>query len=171
MARKTDEQIITGINKYCAIMDRLQKVDVSTDAVFQKMFNGFYRMRQRSVSYYKDFYSYLEANKSNQFITFQEILEYLFQNSGRVEASFSSKMLATIRPEIPIWDTRVLANLGIKPPYSRDKKRLQKIVVCYDQICQWYAADSHTELVPDFNATYPEWDITNTKKLTSFCGV
>lgn len=129
------------------------------------MFNGFYRMRQRSVSYYKEFYSYLEANKSNQSITYQEIRQHLFQSHGSVEASYSSKMLATIRPEMPIWDTRVLKNLGIKPPYSSDKNRLQKVMACYDWICQWYAEYSHVELIADFNTAYPGGDITDTKKV------
>lgn len=30
MVRKIDKEMIVGIDKYCAIMNRLQKVDVST---------------------------------------------------------------------------------------------------------------------------------------------
>lgn len=47
------------------------------------------------------------------FMLFEEILRELYDlTNGRIEASFSSKMYATLYPEKPIWDQFVLKFLG-----------------------------------------------------------
>jgi hypothetical protein len=35
---------------------------------------------------------------------------------GKLEASFASKLLATIDPNLPVWDKHVLRNTGLKAP-------------------------------------------------------
>ena len=45
------EKIQIGIEKYNRIMKRVHETDVSVDADFQRVFNGFYRMRQRPESF------------------------------------------------------------------------------------------------------------------------
>ena len=47
--------------------------------------------------------------------SFEEILVYIHEHvsNSSIEPSFSSKMLATIDRDKPIWDSRVLIALGI----------------------------------------------------------
>ncbi len=40
-----------------------------------------------------------------------EILSEIFKNTGRVEASFASKLYATLYPDYPFIDSIVLNNL------------------------------------------------------------
>lgn len=90
-----------GLRKYQAIMTNFNAVDVSSDAEFQRKFNGFYKVRQRNQSFYNTYYSLMERSKG-QPIGFRDILEQLYNDLGRLEPSFSSKLIATINPDMPI---------------------------------------------------------------------
>ncbi|MCR1839260.1 hypothetical protein [Murimonas intestini] len=71
--------------------------------------------------------------------TFEEILRELYDlTNGRIEASFSSKMYATLYPEKPIWDQFVLKFLGLKMPDGNSEKRLKAAIVLYSDIEEWY---------------------------------
>ena len=158
------DKIEAGLKKYCYIMERLHKIDVSTDRDFQKAYNGFYRLRQRSADFYACYYGYLEQQKNNAALNFEDVLTYLYENTGRVEASFSSKLLATVRPELPIWDSFVLKNLGLRAPNYNCKNRLRRVAALYDQICRWYQSGKAAECVAEFDGLYPGTNITDTKK-------
>ena len=159
------DRVEIGIEKYNRIMKRVYDVDVSIDAEFQKIFNGFYRMRQRPASFYAAFYAYLEQNKHNQELTFEDIVTYLYQKTGSIHASFSSKLLATVNPDMPIWDKFVLQNLGLHTPYHYEKNRLQKTLQLYQHICDWYKSSEAIEKLNEFNRLFPDVDISDVKKI------
>ena len=106
----------------------------------------------------------MEKQKDNTELTFREVLLYLYEHTGRMEASFSSKLLATIRPEMPIWDAMVLKNLSLKAPATYAKGRLDKIVELYDSICRWYQSSKAQECAEQFERLFPGADLTATKK-------
>ncbi|MDY0209336.1 MAG: hypothetical protein RBR48_04065, partial [Bacilli bacterium] len=54
------EIILKGAIKYRKIMSIVNTTDVSKNEDFQKLFNGFYRVRQRNEEWYKEFYSLFE---------------------------------------------------------------------------------------------------------------
>lgn len=161
-------KIAPGLQQYNHIMEAVQTVDVSKDKEFQRMFNGFYRMRQRSQSFYTYYFSLMEQLK-NKVVNFEIIYRNIYENTGRIEASFSSKMLATLWPEKPIWDKYVLANLNIKVPYSTDKNRFEKNIQLYEEINNWYDNYLQSELakecITEFDKWYPNSMITKTKKI------
>lgn len=156
--------IAKGLKKYQWIMDALHKVNVADDEAFQKSFNGFYRVRQRNADFYQCYYTYMERQKNNAALTFREVLTDLYRQTGRMEASFSSKLLATVRPEMPIWDAMVLKNLGLKAPPTYARDRLDKIVSVYDAICQWYETDKARGYAELIDRLFPGTDLTATKK-------
>ena len=53
-----------GINQYLAIMEMFPSIDVSKDRNFQRHFNAFYRIRQRTDKWYTEYYSYMERSKN-----------------------------------------------------------------------------------------------------------
>lgn len=123
---------------YAAIIEKAHIIDVSCDADFQREFNYFYRVR-RDEAWRKSFYTLFEACKKREALSFSYILRELHRLTGRVEASFSSKLLATLNVQMPIWDSIVLAKLGIKPrTYRNHEKRLEETAACYEQIVYWY---------------------------------
>lgn len=159
--------IQTGLEKYLHIMHRLHQTDVSQDLEFQRSYNGFYRMRQRPESYYTTYFSFLESHKSDPDLTFRQVLTYLYRKTERIEASFSSKLLATVKPEMPVWDTFVLQNLGLTPPpaYYSKANRIEAIITLYNSICQWYSSQEAQEKLEFFNFYFPSVNITDTKKI------
>ncbi len=153
------------MQKYCTIMGRLHDTDVSQDREFQRLFNGYYKIRQRPASFYSCFYQFLEQHKSDSTLAFQQVLTYLWEETGCIHASFSSKLLATVRPEMPVWDQYVLLNLGLKNPYYTDKCRFQKVLNTYQKICDWYQTPEAHLKVEIFNAHFPDVMITDVKKV------
>lgn len=157
-----------GLSKYITIMDLLTKVDVSKDNNFQRLYNGFYRLRQRTPEFYSDYYDFMEKSK-NQDICFEEVVYHFNNKFHRIEASFSSKLAATINPNLPIWDSVVMKNLALKKPPNAHKDRLKETVEIYKKICTWYkdflvTHDART-MVSMFNEKYPYAQITDVKKI------
>jgi len=159
----------TGIIKYLDIMGSFYKVDVSKDMNFQRKFNGFYRIRQRPIEWYEIYYSYMESQKGNK-PQFAEVLRYLFAELKRYEPSFSSKLVATLNPDAPIWDQYVLNNIGVKPPAYSSGNKVNKAIDAYNQIQKWYEKFLLTEeanlIIQTFNETIRNHGkITDLKKV------
>ena len=162
-----------GLQKYVEIMNTLCHTNVANDKNFQKLYNAFYRMRQRKPEFYQIYFTYLEKIKScDEQISFEDVFYYIQNHTGRCEASFSSKLFATVYPKQPVWDVFVLNNLGIKKIYSKSKNREQKIINAYNEICQWYEKKLNSvdgaRIISTFDKIYPDVNITNTKKIDLF---
>ena len=126
-----------GLDKYEYIMNNFEKTDVSIDKDFQRKFNSFYVVR-RNTNWRKIYYDYMEKNKNNKNITFSEIITYLYKKTGNIEASFSSKLLATINPNMPIWDQYILKNLNKELKGNSKEERLINAIELYDDIVKWF---------------------------------
>lgn len=167
-AKSIIHTIEPGLRKYQAIMDSFHKVDVSKDQEFQRLFNGFYRIRQRPKVFYESYYSYMESCK-NKSVSFRDILYFFYLEMDRMEASFSSKLLATINPSMPVWDEFVLKNLNLKKPRPYSKTRFEDTVNLYGRIVEWYEGKTISsegeQLIQLFDETYPNENITDVKKI------
>ena len=148
-----------GLDKYRYIMNQVHQVDVSNDADFQRIFNGFYLIR-RNAEWRKCFYAYFETAKAKT-PTFAEIITYLYEMTGNLEASFSSKMLATLCEDKPIWDRYVLQNLSLQIEGRTKAEKLQNAIHLYEAIENWYAefltTDKAKECIEAFNQTLPDY--------------
>src|SRR5262245_43015937 len=103
-----------GLERYLWLQEHRYANDLRNDSVYRKRFNHFYRVR-RGMDWQDRFYGLLEAKKC-QAVTFAEILHALHQATDRYEASFASKLVATIRPEMPVIDSVVLRNVNLSLP-------------------------------------------------------
>lgn len=156
-----------GLDKYKVIMESIRKTDVSKDVAFQRRFNGFYGIR-RDAEWRASYYGVFERKKASQ-TTYKDIIEEIYQIKGSVEASFSSKMYATLYPEKPIWDKYVLRNLGLVMP-TTVKDRLNIAIEIYNKIEQWYAdflvTENAQECLEVFDKMLPEYSwVSNIKKI------
>ena len=161
--------VASGLEKYKWIMEKFGEIDVSADREFKKKFNGFYRIRQRTPEFYDVFYKKLQDSKDGKCPTFGDVLEYFWRRLNRLEASFSSKLVATVNPDLPVWDAEVLRNLEIKKPLSTDKNRLKKTIEIYDEIIVWYAnylknRNGQIQL-EEFNKRFPNSGLSDLKKI------
>lgn len=125
-----------GLDKYAAIMKAVRTVDVSADETFQKQFNAFYKVR-KSAGWRSNFYGLFERAK-NETLLYEDVLRALYESTGTVESSFSSKMLATLDDQCPIIDQYVLRNLGLAITGNGKKSRMESSIQTYYALCDWY---------------------------------
>lgn len=159
-----------GLDKYQFIMEQVNKTDISIDAEFQRTFNGFYIVR-RNEEWRKAYYEYFESVKKGT-PTFTSILIHLYECTGNIEPSFSSKMLATIFPDKPIWDRYVVQNLNMELKGRTKQERLENAMVLYTDIERWYAdflqTDKAKECIEVFDHVMPDYKhISSIKKIDS----
>lgn len=156
-----------GLEKYLAIQSRLRHCDIRTDTKFRRMFGGFYRVR-RDACWQDAFYRLLERAKARQ-TTFGDVLSELHSATGRWEASFVSKLLATVDPTQPVIDSVVLRNVGLRLPAHGAPDRESRIVDLHGRLAAIFREFLSTEagrcLVSRFRGRYPDADVTETKML------
>ena len=120
------------------LINAVAKQDFKADSEFRRIFNGYYKVRQRKAEWYDKYYSLMEDQKKAH-RSFKEILVEL-KTFGNVEVSFSSKLISTIETDKPIWDSYVLRNLGLWETWTQYQgrqidERIEKAVSIYDTIC------------------------------------
>jgi hypothetical protein len=149
-----------GLDKYGQIMEVIHTTDISINEKFQRTFNSLYMVR-RNEEWRSAYYKLFESVKNDEQVNFSFILDELYEKTGNVEASFASKMLATIKPEMPIWDKYVVKNLGLKVPAQSDPERIQKTKDLYENICKWYDTYLQTrnaiECIEMFDKMLPDY--------------
>lgn len=155
-----------GLDKYAVIMKTIQEKNIAEDIEFQRVFNGFYGIR-RNAEWRRHYYDTFEKLKNTQ-TTFEEILKKINEFSKSIEASFSSKMYATLYPDKPVWDQYILKNLRLRMPESGED-RLEIAIDLYDKIERWYKGFLQTgnaqECLKIFDEMLPEYSwITDIKK-------
>jgi hypothetical protein len=161
------ERIEPGLTKYLWIMDRVYRCDVRTDATFRRSFNGFYKVR-KTPAWQAPYYALMEHAKT-QPMGFAEVLRAMHAAVGSIEASFSSKLVATLDPTQPVWDQFVLHNVGLRKPYPYQSDQLGRTIAVYEELRRRYAAlvASHEGrlICGMFTQRYPAAAITDQKRI------
>lgn len=159
--------VAAGLAKYCRLQATLATTDVVKDREFQTRFNAFYRVRRNSA-WQSTFYRLLQNKSKRQ--SFAVVLRALHAATGRVEASFASKLVASVDPDMPVIDAFVLKNLGLRLPRTGPLEiRLGRIVDLHDRIRGIYSdyLDSAMgrHLVERFKESYPDRHVSRVKML------
>lgn len=160
-----------GLPRYSRIVHRLGSVDVSTDAEYQRDFNRYFRVR-RNAEWQRVFYVELERLKSTG-AEFEPVLNRLYEETGLVEASFASKMVAAIDPTKPILDSKVLAYFGLRIGGTSPERRLSSAIRAYGHIVEWYgiylARREAMENIELFDSLLPGYSwVSDVKKIDFF---
>ena len=126
---------------------------------------------RRNEAWRKVYYEHFENVKGGT-PTFASILTHLYESTGNIEPSFSSKMLATIFPDKPIWDRYVVQNLNMELIGTTKEERLENAIVLYANMEKWYADFLQTEKAKEcievFDRVMPDYKhISNIKKIDS----
>jgi hypothetical protein len=156
----------SGLQKYLWIQEEFSKINVAEDLDFQKRFNHFYRVR-RDGAWRKSYFDLLESSRFTS-PTFEFILNSMLNMTGRLEASFSSKLIATLNPNMPVLDSVVLKNLGLKLPVS-PKNKFQSVVNVYsqleNQLNELLTSSSGQKAISMFRLKFPNAQVTDIKIL------
>lgn len=121
-----------GLCKYCWIQEQFHKNDVTSNREFQKKYNGFYRVR-RNAQWQAVYYRLMEDAKTSE-VGFTEVLLELKKQTARLEASFTSKLIATVYPNRPVIDKFVLEYFGLSLPHHYETNRESKTIKVYDAL-------------------------------------
>jgi hypothetical protein len=71
-------------------------------------------------------------------IEFPQARNEINRRTGRLEASFASKLVATLNPSAPVIDRFVLQNFGLKLPSWSSRDREFRTVDIYRALCIAY---------------------------------
>lgn len=124
-----------GVEKYSEIMRRFEDIkDLTADVDFQRLFNVFYGLNRGRTSEWKGKYYSLFEEARGKDVNYGILLDAFYKRTNRVEASFISKMVATIDPDNPIIDSVVLKHVQLKLPYCKTKGRIEKTVEVYESL-------------------------------------
>ena len=166
-------KIEAGLQKYLCLRDQIHDVNVSKEVKkFQKPYKGFFRMR-RNEDFCKVYFGFMEKHKNDKRLTFEAVLKHLHRNTERVEASFASKLLSMINPDMPVLDRHVLKVLGIPAvgTFGDAQKRIGRGIAAYKAICELYnhhfKSGEAKKWIELFDKHYPDAKskITGVKKI------
>src|ERR1700675_1786990 len=120
-------KVAAGLAKYQHLRRLIRtRPRFAHERAFQKAFNGFYRVR-RNAEWQRVFYATL-SHCHHHPLTFAQVLRRIRRTTGRTEASFASKLVATLDASQPVIDSVVLAKLGLSLPAAHDARRQEQIV-------------------------------------------
>jgi hypothetical protein len=165
--RKALAALEPAVLRYRWLQSRSRTSDVRSDAEFQRQFNGYYRLR-RNQEWRSAYYKLMQAEKVER-RGFAAVLHSLKSSTGRVEASFASKLVATIEPKLPVIDRYVLLHFGLRLPSYQASERELKTVHVYDELVRCYESLVVSPLGVRirylFNEQYGDHPITDLKKI------
>ena len=168
-------EIAFNLRTYIYISEEVRKKNFVASEEFKKAYNGFYRVRQKKQAWYNRYYSLMEQ-QSVKNASFYNLLWEMFQVNHSVEVSFVSKLMATVNPNLPIWDQYVIRNLGYEKLWQQSatastEQRIDIAVKIYDAIMQWYENYIHSEegmaCIQTFDLALPKYanQLTAVKKI------
>ena len=164
-------EVACGFDKYLKTL-AIHNIDISSSLEYQKNFTGYYRVR-RDKEWLQKYYNYMEAHKNDKELSFENILraisaiphkvKKISSNNGfatSVEPSFASKMLATIKPDHPIWDSQVVKALNIYiDPSLNGEEKIQSYINAYDQLTleirNFIQTEEGKSCLKQFDITFP----------------
>jgi hypothetical protein len=104
---------------------------------YSTRFNYFYQVR-RNARWRKEFYALFYSSRGKR-TDFGVLLKHLFLKTGKIEASFASKLAATLDPGLPIIDRHVLSYIDRKLP-SASKSKQERIALTIELYKEMQAA-------------------------------
>lgn len=155
---------------YCWLQEELYLRDVATDKEYRRKFSGYYKMRFVSQEYRDAFFNVFEKMKNEVEASFRDISYYLYDVDQKHEFSFISKMLHTIDPHKPIFDSQVCEVLHLHRTYQsslagkvrQDEDSLTHIVKAYAEMS---ASKEVRKMLAQMDDFTPGYRMTDEKKL------
>ena len=155
---------------YRWLQEELYLRDVSVDQEYRRKFSSYYIMRYVSREYRDVFFSVFEEIKNKPDISFLDVSYRLYDVDQKHQFSFISKMLHTINPHKPIFDSQVCEVLRLHRTYQtslegkvrQDEDALSHILKAYSDI---KTSDEVRKMLVQMDSFTPGYQITDEKKL------
>lgn len=173
-----------SIDVYNFLNSEFKKGDVSKNHLFQFVFRSFYRLENAGLSpdFKSRFFDLMEVNRDNKSIEIEGLLRELEkyprlkenkteEKKGSFQFSFVTKLINTIDPEFPIYDSKVSkAIIGSSySPTGEFKDKLKVYSARHDVIRKTYLYilenESFKFIFSKFDNSFPDNKLTELKKL------
>ncbi|MDN3203784.1 hypothetical protein [Algoriphagus sediminis] len=173
-----------AIDVYRFLISEFRKGDVSKNYLFQFVFRSYYRLDNAGLTpeFKSRYFELMEEKRDNQSIGIKDLLLELEkyprikenkknQKKGSFQFSFVSKLLNTVDPEFPIYDSKVskaIVGSAYNPAGTFDHKfnvyqsRHKVIRKTYSYILD---RKSFKSLLSDFDEFFPDNGLSDLKKL------
>ena len=164
-------ELCKGLQKYKTIMEALLTTNVAEDKGFQKLYRDFYQMRPfYSDDFAHAYFKLMESMKSWLSVSFDMAFERIKHIKGSYEMSFSSKLVHTIDPSLPVWDKIVTRDhFHMKAPYSACKDRERACCKRYEdyrkRFCCYKDSPEGQVMIESFDTAFPNSGISDVKKI------
>jgi hypothetical protein len=162
-----------SVDKYVWIQKNVSSTSIQTED-FQRVWSDFYRLNNAKLSKEKKqgFYEVFAKYLAND-VSYIELVSEMVSVTGKVESSFSSKILHTKNPNMPIIDSNVAKELGWDLPSKKPTQgtKIKATVQMVDRLSAYYAncftKDGWAEVSEAFDAylAVPEFEYTEVKKI------
>jgi len=163
-------KIAVGMNQYLWLQRQVEKGGkFYNDSEFQRKYNHFYRVRRGQD--WRNIYYSLMGKAIDEQLPFETVINHIYTETGRVEASFASKLFATANPTFPVIDSVVYGNLGLITPGPNHPDRIKVICQQYEILTNifndYLTKEEGINLIAEFDMAYPyvKDRLTNQKKL------
>ena len=109
-------------------------------------------------------------HKNEKKLNFCNLINKIYEVENKKEISFTSKLIATITPELPIWDSKVIKYITTHFKFIQRKiKNLDDACYNYFELLEWYKIFMHSRnanrMLNEFNSKFPNANITDLKKI------
>jgi hypothetical protein len=174
MSKVNWSRLEEGLNKYQSIMEFYEQSErISTSDEFKKKYRNFYGMNRGKIpdEFYREYFDLLDLAKMKKDLDFNLVLQRLYVTSGKKHVSFTSKLLASANPNLPVWDSKVRRYLKFKfdLKFKNSFKDIESCEQEYMRYCSWFKdflkKDEATKLIEEFDKKIPNVKITKMKKI------
>lgn len=161
--KETLNKIRQGLDKYRWLQTTFAE-EGCRGLDFQRKYKGFYRVR-RGPDWCGPYFALMESARRDK-LDFEAVLCRMAKQLGRIEASFASKLVATIDPRNPVIDRYVLKSFGLQLPRCNSERRKEEIVSIYKQLGKEYKnLKLGAYIQKRFDKTFPRSGIKGLKKI------
>lgn len=134
-----DESIERDLLKYSSIMTRFAKGSIAEDATFQRAYRGYWAMNgaRLSTAFLDRYFRLMDERRGDTAVEIEEVVNDLWSvpthRNGRksVQFSFASKLVHTVDPTKPIFDSLVCRFYFLPDPSGSADARLAELVTSY----------------------------------------
>ena len=166
-----------GLKSYTSIMKeidlaRKDNLDLAVNDDFKRLYVYFFKVRRSRTSFLPFYFKLLNDRKDDINISFINILEIIFDEFKQDHPSFSSKLIHSVNPNLPIWDSIVFQYFKISNNYTTNiSKRKSNIINNYNLLSQYYneilGSSEKDEIINIFNNRFKKYSevITPIKKI------
>lgn len=151
-SNKIIEQISQeDIDVYCFIQDRFNntKGNIKVDSIFKFLFKHYYFRNNfwvYSKSFFKAYFTIFSNNSLQERIKLEndinhvhnEILDFLYTHRKKLEFSYTTKMIHTVKPLYPIYDSNVVKALNLENFYRKERDKKNYYFSIYNEIRRIY---------------------------------